>query len=149
MFLSYFKNGITYLQGGHATGFAHVVSSYENFKPRLFHVKGKRNVRCTEVKCVKESLNLGDVFILDLGLKLLVWIPRNDSVGNIEKVRGIELAKSIRDQERAGRPKIEILDDNWNTDSEFWKHFGGITSVGWIKAPCAAGKVSNTLICVN
>jgi len=138
LFLSYFRNGIKYLQGGHSTGFNHVVDSYEKFQPRLFHCKGKRNVRCTEVKCIKESLNLGDVFILDLGLNILVWIP--PEAGKLERVKGIEQAKSIRDQERAGRPKIEILDDNWNTDNTFWKNFGGITSVGWIKAPHAAGR---------
>lgn len=115
-----------------------MISSYEDFKPRLFHVKGKRNVRSTEVNCIKESLNLGDVFILDLGLELLVWIP--PEAGNLEKVKGVEQAKSIRDQERAGRPKVTILDDDWNTNNTFWKHFGGISSVGWIKAPRAAGK---------
>lgn len=54
-------------------------------------------------------------------------------------MQGVELAKSIRDQERAGRPKITVLDDDWNSDHRFWKHFGGVSSVAWIKTPIAAG----------
>lgn len=64
-----------YLEGGHESGFNHVTDPYENYKPKLFHCKGKQNVRCTQEKCVKESLNLGDVFILDKGLNLYVWMP--------------------------------------------------------------------------
>lgn len=32
------------------------------------------------------------------------------------------------------------MDDDWNSHHIFWKHFGGISSVAWIKAPIAAGK---------
>ena len=45
LFLSYFKNGIKYLAGGVSTGFQHVVDPYENYAPRMFHCKGKRNER--------------------------------------------------------------------------------------------------------
>jgi hypothetical protein len=65
------------------------------------------NIYFPQVKCVKESLNLGDVFILDLGLDLYVWMPPES--GRLERLKGIEQAKSIRDKERAGRPKIHIL----------------------------------------
>uniref|UniRef100_A0A915CLX7 Gelsolin-like domain-containing protein n=1 Tax=Ditylenchus dipsaci TaxID=166011 RepID=A0A915CLX7_9BILA len=138
LFLSYFKDGIKYLHGGNATGFNHVTDPYDNFKPILFHCKGKRNVRCTQVKCVKESLNLGDVFILDLGLNLYVWCPPES--GRLERIKGMTQAKSIRDAERAGRPKIHVLDQDWNKNDTFWKHFGGKDKAAFIKAPHAAGK---------
>lgn len=53
--------------------------------------------------------------------------------------QGVQQAESIRDQERAGRPKIHVLDSDWNTNNEFWKHFGGKQKVELIKAPRAAG----------
>lgn len=136
-FLSLFKNGIKYLDGGNKSGFNHVVDPYTNYTPKLFHCKGKRNVRCTQVKCVKESLNLGDVFILDCGLNLYVWMPPES--GRLEKIRGMQQAKNIRDVERAGRPTIHVLDQDWKTNDAFWKVFGGKESVNWIKSPHGGG----------
>uniref|UniRef100_A0AC35FV92 Gelsolin-like domain-containing protein n=1 Tax=Panagrolaimus sp. PS1159 TaxID=55785 RepID=A0AC35FV92_9BILA len=141
LFFTYFKNGIKYLDGGHETGFNHVVDQLENFKPKLFHCKGKRNVRCTQVPVIKESLNLGDVFILDKGKDLYVWMPPES--GRLERMKGVQQAESIRDQERAGRPKIHVLDGDWNTNNEWWKHFGGKQSVGWIKSPYGGGQDEN------
>ncbi|KAL3075197.1 hypothetical protein niasHS_013420 [Heterodera schachtii] len=137
LFLSYFKDGIKYLEGGAESGFRHVVPPYQNWAPKLFHCKGKRNVRCTQVKCIKESLNLGDVFILDMGLNLYVWTPPMS--GRLERIKGMNQAKSIRDKERVGKPKIHVLDQDWNSNDEFWRHFGGKEMVGWIKVPKAGG----------
>ncbi|MCP9263076.1 Gelsolin [Dirofilaria immitis] len=123
LFLSYFKDGIRYLNGGVASGFTHVTDKYENWKPKLFQCKGKRNVRCQEVVCKRESLNLGDVFILDCGLKIYVWMPPES--GRLERIKGIDQARSIRDRERIGKPEIIILDSEWNTNDEFWKTLGG------------------------
>ncbi|KAH7729206.1 Protein GSNL-1 [Aphelenchoides avenae] len=138
LLLSYFKDGIKYLEGGHESGFNHVIDPYENYKPKLFHCKGKQNVRCTQVKCVKESLNLGDVFILDKGLNLYVWMPPQS--GRLERRKGVLQAYAIRDKERAGRPKVHVLDQDWKTDEEFWSVFGGIEKAEWIKTPAAGGQ---------
>uniref|UniRef100_A0A914MH67 Gelsolin-like domain-containing protein n=1 Tax=Meloidogyne incognita TaxID=6306 RepID=A0A914MH67_MELIC len=137
LFLSYFKDGIKYLEGGVSTGFKHVVDAYDKWTPKLFQCKGKRNVRCTQVKCVKESLNRGDVFILDLWLDIYVWMPPQS--GRLERLKGMHQAKSIKDKERAGRPKIHILDQDWNINDRFWSHFGGVKNIEWIKAPKAGG----------
>jgi hypothetical protein len=48
------------------------------------------------------------VFILDKGLDIYVWMP--PQAGRLERVKGVNQAKSIRDQERAGRPKVHVLD---------------------------------------
>ncbi|KAH7727868.1 Protein GSNL-1 [Aphelenchoides avenae] len=136
LFLSYFKDGIKYLDGGHQTGFNHVVDPYENYKPKLFHCKGKHNV-----KCAKESLNLGDVFILDKGLDLYVWMPPQS--GRMERMKGVQQAKGIRDNERAGRPKIHVLDEDWKTNDEFWRVFGGKDKVSLVKSAAAGGKDEN------
>ncbi|KAL3990318.1 Gelsolin-like protein 1 [Acanthocheilonema viteae] len=123
LFLSYFKDGIRYLKGGVASGFTHVIDEYKNWKPKLFQCKGKRNVRCTEVECKGESLNLGDVFLLDCGLKIYVWMPPKS--GRLEKIKGMDHARSIRDQERIGKPSIIVLDSDWDKNDEFWKILGG------------------------
>ncbi|CAG9538268.1 unnamed protein product [Cercopithifilaria johnstoni] len=123
LFLSYFKDGVRYLKGGVSSGFTHVTDKYENWKPKLFHCKGKRNVRCKEVECKGESLNLGDVFILDCGLKIYVWMPPES--GRLEKIKGMEQARKIRDQERTGKPEIIILDSDWDSNNDFWKILGG------------------------
>ncbi|VIO88923.1 Uncharacterized protein BM_BM4836 [Brugia malayi] len=123
LFLSYFKDGIRYLKGGVASGFTHVTDKYENWRPKLFQCKGKRNVRCKEVECKGESLNLGDVFILDCGLKIYVWMP--PASGRLEKIKGMDQARSIRDRERIGKPEIIVLDSDWNTNDEFWRILGG------------------------
>uniref|UniRef100_A0A7E4VEF7 Villin-1 n=1 Tax=Panagrellus redivivus TaxID=6233 RepID=A0A7E4VEF7_PANRE len=141
LFFSYFKQGLKYLEGGHASGFNHVVSKNDNIDPMLFQCKGKRNVRCTQVKLIKESLNLGDVFILDLGHDIYVWMPPES--GRLERMKGVIMAESIRDQERGGRPTIHVLDHEWNTDATFWKHFGGKSSIQWIKSPYGGGSDDN------
>uniref|UniRef100_A0A0K0DXN2 Gelsolin-like domain-containing protein n=1 Tax=Strongyloides stercoralis TaxID=6248 RepID=A0A0K0DXN2_STRER len=127
LFLSYFKKGIRYMDGGYETGFEHTKDKFENFKPRLLKCKGKRNVRVTEVELSPKSLNLGDVFILDLGLKIYVWMP--PSSGRLERIKGVELAESMKKSERNGRPEIILLDSDYNNSPDFWKHFGGSETI--------------------
>jgi hypothetical protein len=64
-FLSVFKGGVHYQEGGVASGFKKVEK--DKHEPRLLHLKGARNVRVTSVPVKNTSLNEGDVFILDLG----------------------------------------------------------------------------------
>ena len=53
------------------SGFRKVVRG--QYEKRLFHLKGKRNVRCSQVELTHKSLNSGDVFILDDGLTIYAW----------------------------------------------------------------------------
>ncbi len=72
LFSSYFRSsgGVQYLQGGVASGFNHV--ERDVYETTLLHIKGKRNTRTKQVPVSVASLNQGDVFILDLGLKLFL-----------------------------------------------------------------------------
>uniref|UniRef100_A0A915C0I0 Gelsolin-like domain-containing protein n=2 Tax=Parascaris univalens TaxID=6257 RepID=A0A915C0I0_PARUN len=142
LFLSYFKDGIRYLKGGAASGFQHVKeNNFENWQPRLLHCKGKRNVRCTQVDCTRKSLNLGDVFILDCGLQIYVWMPPES--GRLERIKGMRQARSIRDQERAGRPQIHVLDQDWDKNEEFWKKMGGPADIADLKSAEEGGTDEN------
>lgn len=64
MFMSYFKKtGVEYLPGGIESGFKDVTK--KEFTPRLLQVKGSRYPRVIPVDINVDSLNEGDVFILD------------------------------------------------------------------------------------
>ncbi|ETN81172.1 hypothetical protein NECAME_02215 [Necator americanus] len=127
LFLSYFPDGIRYLSGGYESGYHHVEDMFKDWKPRLYHCKGKRNVRCAQVECKSESLNLGDVFILDLGRQLYVWMPPES--GRLERIKGMACARNIALVDRHGQAKVDILDSDWEENETFWSHFGGVSAV--------------------
>nr|XP_006819230.1 PREDICTED: villin-1-like isoform X2 [Saccoglossus kowalevskii] len=107
-FLSYFKDGIMYKPGGMATGFKHVDRDFH--ENRMLKVKGKRTPRISEVPIGWKSLNKGDVFILDLGTRIIQW---NGSQANYsEKLKGTQTCQRIRDSERGGRAQIVVIEEN-------------------------------------
>jgi len=106
-FKSYFKSGITYKKGGHASGFHHVETNQFNVK-RLLHVKGRKNVTAVEVDFAWSSFNLGDVFIVDLGKIIIQW--NGPESNRMERLKGTKMAKDVRDNERAGRAQVYIVD---------------------------------------
>ena len=125
-FLTYFKNagGVQYLEGGVDSGFHHV--ERDVYETRLLHVKGKRTVRVKEVAVTSASLNIGDVFILDSGLKVFIW--NGPEANKYEKVKGLDVANSIRNDERGGRAELIYLDDDPDCE-EFWTPLGGKITV--------------------
>ncbi|XP_069122982.1 advillin-like isoform X2 [Argopecten irradians] len=120
LFLSYFKHGIKYLSGGVESGFKKVERGV--YEKRLFHIKGKRNVRAKQVRCHVSSLNQGDVFLLDCGMTLHLWNGPQSS--HFERLKGSEVAKRIRDEERSGKAQIRIIDHLWDLDTKFFDDLG-------------------------
>ncbi|XP_021357502.1 gelsolin-like [Mizuhopecten yessoensis] len=120
LFLSYFKHGIKYLSGGVESGFKKVERGV--YEKRLFHIKGKRNVRVKQVRCDCSSLNQGDVFLLDCGATLHVWNGPTSS--HFERLKGAQVAKRIRDSERSGKAEIRIIDRLWDIDAKFFGELG-------------------------
>ncbi|XP_031553548.1 gelsolin, cytoplasmic-like [Actinia tenebrosa] len=106
-FLAHFKDGIRYLEGGIESGFRKVQRGV--YEKRLFHVKGKRNVRVCQVELHARSLNKGDVFILDDGLNIYCW--NGSKCNRIEKMKGTEVATRIKDEERGGKAALHIIDE--------------------------------------
>lgn len=112
-FKALFPNGIKLMDGGIETGFRHVEP--EKYEPRLLHIKGKRKtVTATQVPLKGSSFNKGDCFILDIGLKIFVWI--GSSAGIWEKQKVAELARGL-DDERGGKP--EVITCNEGSDGDF------------------------------
>jgi len=125
LFLSYFKNQIKLLSGGVDTGFK--IVKPEEYKPRLLHLKGKKKIRVTQVELSRDSLNSGDVFVLDAGLKVYQW--NGKKAGPSEKQKGAQLGRAIAD-ERRGRAKVFVLEEG-DKEPEFWSLLGG---EGYIKS---------------
>ncbi|NP_001035455.1 advillin isoform X1 [Danio rerio] len=107
MFCGYFKQGIIYKSGGVASGMNHVETNTYNIQ-RLLHVKGRRKVTGTEVEVSWKSFDTGSVFLLDLGKTIIQW---NGPESNTqERLKGMMLAKDIRDRERGGRAEIGVIE---------------------------------------
>jgi len=128
LFQTYF-HGITYMEGGIGSGFRHVKP--EEYKPRLFQVRqAAKTLRAFEVPVKATSLDNGDTFILDAGLKVYLWIGAESNA--FEKSKGGALAHNIV----AGRQgKAKLISD---ADDDFWKILGG--SISDIKAAHTALK---------
>ncbi|XP_030644346.1 adseverin-like [Chanos chanos] len=112
-FTSYFKGGITYQSGGVASGLQHVVPNDLTAK-RLFHIKGRRVVRATEVPLDWSSFNKGDCFIVDLGAVIYQWC--GSTCNKFERLKAAQVATGIRDNERKGRAQLVIADEGDEPD---------------------------------
>uniref|UniRef100_A0A8C4EBZ4 Gelsolin-like domain-containing protein n=1 Tax=Dicentrarchus labrax TaxID=13489 RepID=A0A8C4EBZ4_DICLA len=113
-FRGYFKHGIIFKKGGVATGMRHVETNTYDVK-RLLHVKGKKRVIAKEVEMSWNSFNLGDVFLLDIGKTIVQWNgPKSNKQ---EKLKGMLLAKDIRDRERGGRAEIRVIEGEAESNS--------------------------------
>ncbi|KAF6362385.1 villin 1 [Rhinolophus ferrumequinum] len=106
-FRGYFKQGLVIRKGGVASGMKHVETNASDVQ-RLLHVKGKRNVVAGEVEMSWRSFNRGDVFLLDLGKLIIQW--NGPESNRMERLRGMTLAKEIRDQERGGRTYVAVVE---------------------------------------
>eukprot|EP01132_Coremiostelium_polycephalum_P001564 gene1564-1983_t len=104
-------------------------------QPKLLHVKGRRSPFVRQVELSYQSLNKGDVFILDCGKERNLIYQWNGSEANrIEKGKGMDIAKSIKDKERVGC-RVIIVDEGKETD-DFWTVLG---SRGTIASADSAG----------
>ncbi|XP_038552284.1 advillin [Micropterus salmoides] len=113
-FRGYFKQGIIFKKGGVASGMKHIETNTYDVK-RLLHVKGKKRVTAKEVEMSWKSFNLGDVFLLDIGKTIIQWNgPKSNTQ---EKLKGMLLAKDIRDRERGGRAEIRVIEGEAESNS--------------------------------
>jgi hypothetical protein len=95
----------------------------EEHPTKLYHLKGRRNVRVKQVEVTAGSLNRGDVFVLDCNDIIYQW--NGKSCSRMEKAKALDLTVRLRD-ERMNRlnAKIVLVDDGKETD-DFWQHLGG------------------------
>lgn len=86
----------------------------KTYEKTLYIVKGKRYPRVWKVELKADSLNEGDVFILDLGMKLYFWPGKEANVN--EKVKGMEIIFNIKNTERGAHPEVFYPRDDSSAD---------------------------------
>ncbi|NWI99837.1 CAPG protein, partial [Crypturellus undulatus] len=97
-------------EGGVASAFRTVdPASASGTRRRLYQVKGRRTIRATERDLSWASFNTGDCFILDLGQSILVWCGAKANA--LERNKAQDLATAIRDGERRGKARVEVVAD--------------------------------------
>uniref|UniRef100_A0A8D3E074 Scinderin like a n=1 Tax=Scophthalmus maximus TaxID=52904 RepID=A0A8D3E074_SCOMX len=106
-FMSYFKAGIQYKVK------VDLDIEHELVK-RLLHLKGRSSVRATEVDMSWGSFNQGDCFIIDLGENIFIWAGSKSNP--FERLKSIDLAIEIRNNERAGKAVIHHIDEGSEPD---------------------------------
>ena len=72
-----------YLEGGIDSGFVDI--SKLEFRKKLYHIKGRRKIRITQAEVSWQSLNEGDVFVLDCKETVWVWVGADCS--RLEKIK--------------------------------------------------------------
>ena len=126
IFLSYFKaTGVEYVPGGIESGFR--IVGEKVFEPRLLQCKGERYPRVFSVDMKADSVNQGDVFILDMNEKIFFW--PGDDCNVTEKMKALEVATNMRKGERHCNAEIYFPKENADVDKEFWEHLGGKPAV--------------------
>jgi gelsolin len=99
----------------------------KEFKPRLLQVKGQAYPRVFEVEIKADSINEGDVFILDMNDKIYFWPGQDCNV--TEKMKALEVATNMRKSERHCQADIMFPKENDAVDKEFWDQLGGKPAV--------------------
>jgi len=117
LFLGYFNNQIRLLSGGVESGFKHVEPT--KYQPRLLWIKGKKKIRVTQVDLNRSSLNSGDVFVLDHGLKIYQF--NGTKAGPMEKQKGAGICRALK-EERKSQPQVIVVEEtDTGADAEaFW-----------------------------
>lgn len=128
MFLDYFNNKISYLEGGYESGFRHVEPSKE--EPHLYRIKGHikaGTIRMTQEPCRRDYMNSGDVFVLVAGDDSC-WMWAGKESNKDEKRKGTQVAKGF-----CKKGHVVVLDEGVNDGlqeaKEFWQHIQSEVSV--------------------
>ncbi|KAJ3337968.1 hypothetical protein HDU93_000292, partial [Gonapodya sp. JEL0774] len=132
LFMSYFIKFMV-VEGGVESGFKHVKPA--DYRPRLLHIKGGKIKNIIVLPKSVESLNSGDVFILDAGMNIYQWNGRYES-SPAEKVKAGELCRAL-DDERKGLPKVTVFSEGDKDAAPFWTLLG-VTDWANIKIKSAA-----------
>eukprot|EP00026_Physarum_polycephalum_P000052 Phypoly_transcript_00052.p2 GENE.Phypoly_transcript_00052~~Phypoly_transcript_00052.p2 ORF type:complete len:674 (+),score=100.69 Phypoly_transcript_00052:1462-3483(+) len=87
-------------------------------------IKGKRHVRVCTVAVSPRSLNTNNVFVLDAGPHLYLWVGAHSS--RVTRAKALDLANRIRRDERSSRSDIINIEEGKTDQNEaFWKAIGG------------------------
>lgn len=86
-------------------------------------VKGKKSARIFEVELTADSVNDGDVYILETATKIYVWQGSEANV--VEKGKATYYSQSMRRYERHCNTEIYNCSEDPDIETEFWEVLGG------------------------
>jgi hypothetical protein len=118
-FMSIFPFGVKYLDGGIESALKHF-SDDDELQPKLFQIKGKRKVRVCQVELIPESLNSGDVFIIDTPTAIFQWSGKESN--RWEKAKALEFCISLKEKKKTRVPIIVM--EEGSEEAEFLKFLG-------------------------
>ena len=95
------------MPGGAKSGFVDVAA--EPVEKRLFEVKGKRSIKVQQVALDGAKINKSDCWILDEGKGNTIWVYMPSGASKMEQFKATQAANQIRDEDHAGKSKVEIL----------------------------------------
>ncbi|XP_014779512.1 villin-1 [Octopus bimaculoides] len=104
IFLSYFPT-ITYESGGYLFD---LVSIKQHYEEKLWHVKGKRNLKMNQLPMGWCSVNNNDVYILDIKECMFIWIGKKANV--YEKIKAAQITQHLNTQ-RVSKVQVIIVND--------------------------------------
>lgn len=109
------------MQGGIESGKSfHEPGPFEN---KLLIVKGKTHARIFRVDFSSDSLNLGDVFILESEGKIYVWFGPESN--HAERGKAMAYAQSLRTFEHHCNSEVVNTNEHPDWEDEFWALLGG------------------------
>ncbi|KAJ1371237.1 hypothetical protein KIN20_033147 [Parelaphostrongylus tenuis] len=111
LFLSYFPNGIRYVKGGYESGYRH-----ENEMCAACRLISKSN---------RSTLETSSSWIWEK----IYTFGCHQTVADSRGSRECPLRGDIALSERQGRCNVHILDSDWDTNEEFFSHFGGVQAL--------------------
>ena len=122
-FMDHFPKGVKYLLGVCGTRTRRLQNG--EYSKRLYRVKGKRNLRITEMNLTCHSLNSGDSFVLEDEWKIYCWNGKGSS--KVERIKAMEVARTIRDELCYGKAEIIVAYEGVDVKNEkrFFNELGG------------------------
>ncbi|ELR12318.1 gelsolin repeatcontaining protein [Acanthamoeba castellanii str. Neff] len=119
-FQQLFNYKIKYLRGGTESALNHVTE--EAYETRLLHLLGKKGV-VRQVDATCGSLNEGDVFVLDAGKNIFVWVGKE--AGLVKQSKGLEIANMINSENKGMGMVSLLLGAERENSPLFWEVMGG------------------------
>eukprot|EP00741_Cyanophora_paradoxa_P008675 tig00001366_g8398.t1 len=118
---------IVVLDGGVKSGFKNAEDEKRKANvARLFQIKGKRHVRVAQVPLSGDSLNSGDVFILDHPNASAVYQWNGRSANKAEKARALDVASDlVNEHGGSAKTQLVVLEEGQDNEQNFWQALGG------------------------
>ncbi|XP_020611337.1 protein flightless-1 homolog isoform X2 [Orbicella faveolata] len=119
-FSELFENGISYVEGGTASGFYTVEDPI--YPTRLFRILKQSKVQLEPVEASTLSLDPTCSFVLDAGLKIYIW--SGERAKGTTKTKGRLFAEKLNKNDRKNKGEI-IMCQTGDEPGEFWRLLGG------------------------